>query len=400
MLRFLLPVNLLLLSESVIAYTFPILVDSTLGNATSVGILLSLSSVIGLICDMLFPILLSRLNWRQMLSLTIITSFACAGLMYAGTQTGNAWYFLAMAFLWGIFYEGAAFSQRLFVATDTGSIGISRSWGMIHTIWQGVSIVGAILASLLLDQPLIMFVVVTGSLQLLAICSLLIRRPRRKRAGATEKPKRVHWKYKDLDPAKSNLGHRWLTIGFRAWPAFLMAFIIGCNAATFWALGPLLGVAEAGGESLDWLILGGYYLGMIVGTSLVTVINQKNHKKFTAQVALLLGGVIMAVGMLLTSELLLTALIIFAATCFTAFALPLSDAVVTDLMQRAPFSEDDISGMTSTMSSLAVILVSPVVGAVADQYDYRSVFIAMSAGVAIVAAFLLFATPRKLKFPS
>ena len=67
------PVFFLALAEAIMSYVFPIVVESSTGSNTVTGIILSLSSIVGLLMDFALPQLLKGRGWRFQVIAAIIT---------------------------------------------------------------------------------------------------------------------------------------------------------------------------------------------------------------------------------------------------------------------------------------------------------------------------------------
>ena len=78
---------------------------------------------------------------------------------------------------------------------------------------------------------------------------------------------------------------------------------------------------------------------------------------------------------------------------------PLVDAVYTDIVVRMGKEKKHLIGLTNSIISLAYILGPTLAGLSAKILGEQSSFVILGATTSLVALFLLFVTPKKLKLP-
>jgi len=102
---FLIPLLLIYFTDSILSFIFPIVVENLSDSNTLLGLIMSLSALIGLICDLIFPQYLKKHSWRFMLFLAIIIEFIFLLTTIFGQMFQVIGFFLLGSLIWGIYYE-------------------------------------------------------------------------------------------------------------------------------------------------------------------------------------------------------------------------------------------------------------------------------------------------------
>src|SRR6185369_17781218 len=102
---FLATIFLVLFADSIMSYYFPLVVESNLNSNTLVGIVMALSSMAGLACDLIFPQLFQRKTWKFLLIAGIFFAITFPISANLGIAFSSLIIFIIASILWGIYYE-------------------------------------------------------------------------------------------------------------------------------------------------------------------------------------------------------------------------------------------------------------------------------------------------------
>ena len=92
-------------------------------------------------------------------------------------------------------------------------------------------------------------------------------------------------------------------------------------------------------------------------------------------------------------------LIILLSSILLSIAFPLADAVYSDIIARMGKQDQHLIGLSNSTFSVAYIIGPILAGLIAQFFGEQKTFAVLGLGVALVSAFLLLTTPKKLKLP-
>lgn len=337
------------LSDAVLSDWVPGYMQGVLGSPLLMGLMMALSSVVGLGMDLVFPQLLRSSGVRMLAGSALL-----GALIFLLSMLSSTWwsYGLIIAFgmaAWGIYYELDSFMTQQFVAGVAPLRERSSVWGVFGIVRNSAYFLGPIVGGYIAaygDRA-----VVLGSLVVLLIAYflfLLIRLPQSHEIDHHEQAINL------VEEVKY-----WIVLGRRIWPILLTSFSVGLIDATFWTSGTVLNdrLAEAsmiGGWFLSAYMFPFLFAGLIIAKWGVDVGKKKWAERF-----LLVGSVaLMSVSTIKTTWGLLLAVAL--AGLFIAMAFPLIDSVYTDLVARARKGRKHLMGMSSATFSLAYV-IGPIV---------------------------------------
>ncbi len=389
------PIFFIYLADSTLSYIFPIAIENIVNSNTIMGLILSASSLVGLICDFLFPQLFKNRTWRFYLVSGILLSLLFPISLSLGTQFLLIPFFLIASFIWGIYFELLLFSEQTFVVDTDDKENFSKDWGILYFSYQLTAILGPIIGSILLLQLLLTSTLILVFIQLLALIFALILIYRFPLRGSERVAKsRIKETINILKEAKS-----WEVLSFRVWPVITMGISISFISAIYWTIGGLLGQSLNIGFEMDWVIVVLYNIPLLIGSYLLSRFSIKRYKKRLSQISLLLASLTLIPFILFKDNLSILLLIIFISSFFLSFTHPLNEAVYSDLLERMGKDKGYLVGLARSNSSIAFILAPILVGIVSDSTDYYTTFTIAGIFFSIVAILLLIFTPRKIKLP-
>lgn len=393
---FTLPLFFIFLADSILSYVFPIVVEQKLNSNLLMGIVMSASSVVGVICDLAFPQLLKEKTWRFQLISGIIIALSFPILLHLSGLVAAFALFLLASMLWGVYYELLLFAQQEFIVTEEKTKSYSRDWGIVFGTIQLTWIMGPIIGSLLLQQidfARTTVVLVLQGLALVFTFILIFFTPYH------HKIKRSESKIKVAFNLFRELGY-WKILSRAILPVLIMGIMTEVVEATFWTIGGLFGREITSDNGFDWILFTAFSVPLIIGSMILARLNIKSHKKLLSQLALLLCGILLATVYFSSLSTVLLLILVGASSLFFAFASPLNEAVYSDLIDRVGAEKQlHLLGLAKANSSAAYIITPVVVGYLADQTGYHVTFALVGLFAALIAIFLLVISPRKIHLP-
>lgn len=376
-----------LLSDAILSDWVPFYMQSVLGSAFLMGIVMSFSSVVGFGADMIFPALLKGTTVKKLLVFSVLAGLVFSAVLFFSTIWPMLVLFLVGVAVWGIYYELLHFATQQFVADTVGPKERTAVWAVIGIFKNLAYFLGPLLGGFLALRGDKVVVLTAGAIALLAYFLLFfLRLSDRVSAVKTEEINLVR-----------ELSHWWVLLE-HVWPMLVASLFLGLIDATFWTTGTVF--TEILAEKSWWggLFLSTYMLpSLFVGLIVMKWGIYKGKKKW-AEIFMFLGGATLA---LLTfhDSVYFELLVVFLASTFLAVAYPLIDAVYSDIVARMGRERKHLVGLSASMISLAYIIGPTLSGAIASAVGERMTFVTMGAATAVVSLALLILTPKKLRLP-
>lgn len=377
-----------LLSDAVLSDWVPGYLQNILGSPFKMGLMMALSSVVGLLMDLIFPHVLRASGVRKLAGGAIVGSLIFLLSMFSSTWWSYALILAVGMSAWGVYYELDSFMTQQFVAGTAPRDQRSSVWGIVGVVRSLAYFCGPILGGYIASFGDRAVVIGSGGVLFIAYIMFLIM----KLPQSTEAEVDIHG-----INLKEEISH-WIVLGHRVWPILLVSLMGGLVDATFWSTGTVLNdtLAEthfAGGWFMSAYMLPFLFVGIIVAKWGVDTGKKKWAERFV-----IMGGLcLMALSYI--SNIWLILLAVMLAGTFLAMAWPLIDAVYTDLVARAHKGRKHIMGMSAATYSMAYVIGPILSGGLAGKYGELKNFAIIGGGVVIVGIVLLLTTPKKLMLP-
>ncbi|VVB74198.1 Major Facilitator Superfamily protein [Candidatus Tiddalikarchaeum anstoanum] len=374
-------------SDAILSYWVPGFIQDTLGNAFFMGLVLSFSSIIGLLADLLFPQLLKGTSVKKLMFYAILSSAVFGGLLLL-----SIWYpwilimLLAMA-AWGIYYEFLGFANQQFVAETVPLQQRSGAWAIIELFQSLAYFLGPLIAVMLLEFT--NWIVILTAMIMTIIAYVIFITLKLKDSNVTTKIEDIN--------LITEFKH-WIVLVKHVWPIVLISLIHGFIDATFWTTGAVLSEKLAEQNPLGGFFLPAFTLPtLFLGFILVKVKIYTNKKKISELFLIIAGVFLILLGLNSNVEWqLITALVI---GIMQALSGPLSDAVYSDIIARMGRERKHLIGLSSSTSSISYIFAPVIMGLIASFVGESFTFTYLGIGVLVLSIVLLIFTPRKLKLP-
>lgn len=392
---FLFALFFIFVADSALSYLFPILVAKKLDSNLIMGLILGFSSVIGLMCDLVFPQIFKGKTWKFYITLGIILSFLFPLTLSIGANFTSVLFFLIASGVWGIYFEFIVFSLQKFIVATEHKENFSKDWGLFHVFLGIAKIAGPIVGTMFIlinfeNSPLYVIFIQVISFMLIIF-------------AFTFKTKKFHKSYttehivRRVDIFEE---FKLLKIIFpRVIPLFVSSLIIISIDAAFWTMGGLMGEELFGSEdNLQWLVLIAFIIPNIIGSIMLSRIRILSNKKRLSHYFLILSGLSLFSINLIQNNLYIL-LVVALNGFFLAFASTFNDAVISDLLRRLGKHDIHLIALTRIASSLGYIIIPITAGALSDIVGFINAFSLIGLLVALFSVVLFFVTPKKLKIP-
>lgn len=394
LLLFLVPFFLILLGDGILTYIFPIALEGHVNSNFITGLILSLSSVIGILCDFFIPLIFSKYTWRFQLIAGILLAITFPIATALGDMYSIVWLFIIASLLWGIYFEFLMFAQQGFIVAEEKPADYSHDWGIIEFLTDLVEIVGPIIGALLLIRGIFAYTSVTIFVEVIALI-LAILLVISRRSFPAQRPKSNLKEYvgffKELK--------YWNILSKKVYIILIMAIIVEIVFAAFQTFAGLYGQQIINNPSWDWLILGFSTIPTLLGTLVISKLNISKGKKRLSQLAIILGGLVLSSLFLFNGKLIPILVIVFISNLIFSVCWPLDDAIFSDLQKRLKEKNLHMIGLSQASYSIAYIITPTITGFLADRVGYNNTFAIIGGVSAILGIILVLVTPRKLRLP-
>lgn len=383
---------LIIIADGTMSYVFPIVVEQNLKSNTMMGIIMSLSSVTGLVCDFIFPSLISRKHWKQLLIACVLMALLFPVFSYFGELFNLVLFFVLASVAWGVYYEFLAFSQQNYIIESNKERNFSKDWGLLAVLISIMEVIAPILGSTLLvvgglSYPMAVLIMLSVTLAILML-------------QETKSEEDIEIKSVSRELMKLIKEFKmWDLLYGKVWQVLLVSFVLQSVFATYWTFGGLFGQQLVGNEGMDWIVIVLYAIPSLIASLLLTKFMVKKNKKKLTQIFLISGGILLSLLVFTRESLYLTGLLILLSSLMFAFAYPLNNAVFSDLGARLGKEKNHLFGMMNAIGSIAFIVIPIALGVLSDSYGYIYAFAFTGAFSMIAGVVLIIKTPRKIRLP-
>ena len=387
---FLVPVFFFYLNENVISLTYPIVGELLLNSAFYIGIIISLTSIIGILCDFFFPQIFKASDWKQQFIMGMILAIFLNITLSNSVHSGSVPLLILAGLLWTLYYEFCAFAINNYLAVSEKSNNFVYDWSLISIVYNVAAIIGPILASFIIED----FFLVLLVFQLISLISIfVVGYITRKEIKVTPKSK-----------IKSTLSlfrglEIWKVLVPKVLPLILFSIGIGIIDSTYWTIGGLYASQIFKNNDLSWITIVMYSIPFIFGSIIMAKLNMKKFKKLTSQIFLAINAVLLLIFFIPDINPFIAMGIILVSSFFLALASPLNDAAFSDLLTRLNEKMEHLVGIKKISYSIAYIIGPVLSGFLTENFGFQNTFAIMGLGLLILAVTLLSITPKKIRLP-
>lgn len=375
--------------DGTLMYLAPIAMQKSGIQAGTMGLILGLSSVAGMIFDVALSRLLVNATYRTMFFLMLLTATTYPFFLF-GANTITM-YLIAMA-IWGLYYNFYNIGTIDYVEHITTSEQYTSYFGVLKVFDSLGNLIAPFLGSILLiyastQGAMLMWVLAILVPAFIFYFVLYVSRltPPQKE---TETKLNV---YKLLAEWKI-----WNRVGHILFPVLLLTLTINIIDSSIWTIGPLFSESLTsaghfgGGAFMIAYTLPPILVGWIVGHFV-----SRFGKKKTALTALLCGSILLTLISVIQSPLALLAVMFGTSFCF-ALAWPTISSAYADDIRTEPEYSKEIETVEDWFTNLGDT-IGPIAGGFAAQYlGLAQAFGVIGIFGIFTSLILIFNTPKTL----
>ena len=379
-------------ADAMMSYLSPIFIESQVNNTFLMGIIFSFSSVIGIICDLIFPKIFTKKPHYFFLKATLLSAVMFP-LIYLLFPSHVITLLLAMA-VWGIFYELNVFSSFHFVHTYVHISEHTKTWGFLLAFQSLAYAIAPILVIKIFSQGFdFNFLVVCIFLTIAVLLSLFFKRNYIPKKKHTEENNAVIQKKSWIDEFQI-----WKLLFPKVWQLLILQIALSIIDASFWTIGTLFTQKLAQESSWGFLFISFYIAPSILIGILLSRRTQSSGKKRIAIISTLISGLFLfAFYMINSVPLLLIATAV--SSLFIGIAIPELKATFEDYVSRLRNNDNEMIGLQGSATSFAYIIGPLMATFIATLVGFKNAFALLGLGLVIISIFLLFFTPKKIRMP-
>lgn len=390
LLLYALVVFLIRFADAIMAYVTPIYLESHLHSAWLMGIIISLSSAVGLVCDLIFGEIFPHRRYRFFLFWGIIFAIIFPATFFF-LPSSIPVIILTMA-VWGTYFEMLRFSDYNFINHFLNHQYHAVAWGILSIFVSAAYLTAPSIATLVLNfGPRLPYLTALLTLTVAFFGYLLISFRYRHQTSKPSLP----------NPRPKHLFHQlglWRVLIPVLWPVLLFLFTLNILEAVIWTSGAILSQEFSQLGLPGGILFFAYLSPALVMGSLAGKISQPYGKKKAAFSSGLMAGVFYTIaGLAHTPVAFLVA--IFLGSLFTATAWPEISGTVEDYVSRLGHSANSMIGLGNSMASLAFIIGPILAGFFATFFSHQTNFTLVGIVLVIVSLICLTHTPRKIRLP-
>lgn len=392
---------LLFLADAVMAFAAPSTVDLHTGSALWTGVIISVSSMVGLVCDVLFGKRFRGSNAYFFLRMTfVLFALFPLSLFFTGITPFNL--LLGVA-IWGIYYELIYFSTYLFIdKARANSHGRTSLWSRVEAQRALAYTLGPLLAAWLWvsgPQGPLWVAIGIGAGGLVIAISLIGRQffAKNKPQPSQMESKALAYQENPVETVQKEF-KIWNILGTKLWPLFLLVLCLYLTDAAFWTIGPMLTTHQQSAHPWAVALLPLRSLPSFLLVWLIPKLTGFMGKKRMSFLAAMFAALsLIALPLLPFSSAWLV--LIFLSGAGMAIALPMIEAVFEDYVSRAEFVATDIVGYQRAAVSIAYIVGPISAGLMTALWSEAVALGAISALLLIVVIINFIVVPRKIRLP-
>jgi MFS family permease len=382
-------------ADVMMSYISPVFIEAKLNSTLWMGLILSSSSVVGLIADIFISKQFAQKEYRFFSRwLLALALFFPMSLLFMPAQPLT--FLVAMA-IWGIYYECISFSKYNFVHRAVHNSQHAKAWGILEVFKALGGLVAPIAATFLLDisAEAAMYVVI-GSLVVAMVIFYWYR-------GTYSQSSTTSTQQAKQTPSSTRNFFQelliWKILMKKIWPVYIFFFSFVLLESAFWTIGPLLSEEIRTNHSLSGFLLSAYILPSLFIPLLTHLLSNYFSKKRMAFLSATVGAVILTIGTWMLGPSPWLIVVVLTSATFFAIDYPAIEAVFEDYISRIDEYGNDLIGLQGTATSLSYIIGPALAGSLASWYGTSATLGLFALFLATTSAVLLVITPRKIRMP-
>lgn len=379
------------LGDAIYSDWTPTFIQQSLGGSLAMGLVMSFSSLAGLVSDLVFPQLLRKMNSRKIILFAVLTSLFFGIIMRLSIWAPIIILFLSGMVVWGVYYEFLGFGAAGYISSHTPSHFRTSAWSVMNSFRGLAYFLGPLIGSLVaLNYGNKATVSMAMFFTFIGLIFLILIRSRKNTSEVVEEKE-------DRLDVFLEMKH-WGVLLKSVWPIAVISLVLGILDATFWTTGTVFNDNLAMIHVYGGLFLPLYELPMVVVGLLVAKLGIYKGKKKLTELFMMGSGILLMI-LSMTDRVELILVISLLVGIMTAVCWPLKDAIYTDVVNRMGFRGKHMIGLSGSTVSVAYILGPIISGAIAQTFGEKKTFVIIGVFVSVMALLLLVFTPKKMRLP-
>lgn len=373
--------------DAIMGYFSPVYISEHIGSPMLMGVIISSSSIVGLLCDLFFGEWFRDWGYDTYLMWGIFGAilFPICFILLPPWVT----VFILAMIIWGIYFECILFSNFHFVNHFLRHDQHALGWGVLYAFIAAAYMLAPFVASSLLAvHNMLPLYAALGAVLLGLIGISLFRRSHRIAS-------------KEMPASHKSLMHEvrmWRLLAKKIWPVLIFVGTLTIVDSVFWTSGAVLSesmreLGYPGGILFVVYLFPSLLMGSVAGK-----IASLFGKKKIAFISGIVAGLLFVIAGRL-SDLTYMLLTIFVGSLFIAVAVPEINATIEDYIERLGSSANDMIGLENAITSASFIIGPLLAGASATLVNHQFSFSVVGGMLALVSIGALIVTPRKIRMP-
>jgi hypothetical protein len=376
--------------DAIMSYLSPVYIEKYVSSSFIMGLIMSFSSIIGLLCDILFPKYFQGKSFSFFSWTTLFTAIIFPLILIIFPPI--IFVLLLGMCIWGIYYELLKFSQFHFVNNLLSQNQFARGWGVMTAFKSAAYLIGPLIAVLIIPKGFSLsfssaFLFFTAATLALWIFTRVVASK--------------HSSLVSIPTTKLPISHIfkvWLLLWKKIWPLYVFLFFLSVIDSTFWTVGTVLSEQLRLNSFIGGLLLPAYSLPSLFISLFTQKVAAPAGKKRAAFITAAIAGIILIpIGFISSAPILVAT--VFFSSLFLSLSFPEIFAVFEDYVKRLGRSGDEMIGLQSSAVSLSFIIGPIFVGAIADKIGPQLTFTTVGAILVIISIMSILVVPRKIRLP-
>lgn len=379
------------LADAVMSYLVPVVIESVVGSTLVMGLVLSTSSMVGLLIDFIFAKHFP--DKTSLFFLKILFVSALAFPLSLMISTHPLMLFFAMA-VWGIYFEAMMFANYHMIDELVHHHHHAWAWGMLTVVHNIAYVIGPIVASATASRRPSLSLVLALVFFVIAIYgAVLLRIHQRTKVVQKDAPD-----HRILPRTFRTEISVWWTFQKVLWPLLLLLMLAYVIESAFFSIGPLF--AE---QLKDVHVWGGMFVslysvpGLLIGLLLGWLARPFGKKRLAY-----IGGCVAGVGLLgiaISHHIWLLFFSTITAATGMSIVIPSLLAVFEDYVSRSKNFGNDLIGLTTMSGSIGYIIGPLANGVIGELIPVQSVFGVWGVMILAYSLLLFVIVKRKVRIP-
>lgn len=377
------------LSDGIMSYVTPVILENNLNNPFYVGIILSISSFIGILFDFYVSEKFGHKSYKFFIFWTILIAglFPLSFLLLPRMT----FFFILSMIIWSVYYELRGYSKYNFVHTVAEVKEHTKAFSITNTFQWIAYMIGPLIAVFLLSKgESTVFIVCLALIGIAAWLYLSFTK------FAKHNAKHLHIEL-DSKPLKTEV--KILTLLTRT-TSPILAFTVAVVLldVTFWSTGILFAEQLREQHELGYLFMTVYGApALFIGLLAPKFVGKYGKKKISFILGIFAGISLAFVGIFNNIILILAAA--FISSAISGVVIILTDAVIEDYVSRLKSNANELISVNQMAINLAYAIGPIMLGLISKQISYNATFIFSGGILILVSIMAIIITPRKIKMP-